>query len=247
MDDVPILEVYSSEGAARLSAKLNGVDRRELAEKAQARIKLAYQRLAHYHLRKWSRAGGAGSIAFTIRISQPSKADGCDCCPQYNPQSGWQPSVSPLALLSGCAPIRSFVHAATLSDPLKPLPVSLRPVGLKIMRSDFFGEEFGLFPRQSPVRHETNEVMSGWFWPRLSARGSSAHSRNGRDPAVDQEVCPDDVRRIVRREVNRQLRDFQRIGDPFAWIIGSEDVLNRLALLFAWKATEHCRVRRPWA
>jgi hypothetical protein len=35
---------------------------------------------------------------------------------------------------------------------------------------------------------------------------------NGRDPAVDQEVCPDDVRRIVRREVNRQLRDFQRIA-----------------------------------
>src|SRR6516225_1610357 len=83
--------------------------------------------------------------------------------------------------------------------------------------------------------------------PRLSARGSSAHGRNGRDPAVDQEVCPDDVRRIVRREVNRQLRDFQRIGDPLAWIVGSEDVLNRLALLFAWKATEHCRVRRAWA
>src|SRR6266567_9448606 len=31
-------------------------------------------------------------------------------------------------------------------------------------------------------------------------RGSGAHARNGRDPAVDQEVCPDDVRRIVRRE-----------------------------------------------
>src|SRR5437016_973294 len=38
-------------------------------------------------------------------------------------------------------------------------------------------------------------------------RGSGAHGRNGRDPAVDQEVCPDDVRRIVRREVNCQLRD----------------------------------------
>src|SRR2546426_6715857 len=44
-------------------------------------------------------------------------------------------------------------------------------------------------------------------------RGSGAHGRNGRDPAVDQEVCPDDVHRVVRREVNCQLRDFQRIGD----------------------------------
>ena len=78
-------------------------------------------------------------------------------------------------------------------------------------------------------------------------RGSGAHGRNGRDPAVYQEVCPDDVRRIVRREVNCQLRDFQRIGDPLAWIVGSEDALNRLALLFAWEATEHRRVRRAWA
>src|SRR5262249_93040 len=45
-------------------------------------------------------------------------------------------------------------------------------------------------------------------------RGSGAHGRNGRGPAVDQEVCPDDVRRIVRREVNCQLRDFHRIGQP---------------------------------
>src|SRR5262245_15190232 len=81
----------------------------------------------------------------------------------------------------------------------------------------------------------------------LSVGGSGAHGRNGRDPAVDQEVCPDDVRRIVRREVNRQLRDFQRIGHPLAWIVGSEEVLNRLALLFAWEATEHRRVRRAWA
>src|SRR5215468_10620561 len=78
-------------------------------------------------------------------------------------------------------------------------------------------------------------------------RGSGAHARNGRDPAVDQEVCADDVRRIVRREVNCQLRDFQWIGHPLAWIVGSEDVLNCFALLFAWEATEHCRVRRAWA
>ena len=40
-------------------------------------------------------------------------------------------------------------------------------------------------------------------------RDRRRRGRNGRDPAVDQEVCPDDVRRIVRREVNCQLRDFQ--------------------------------------
>src|SRR5262249_38001216 len=78
-------------------------------------------------------------------------------------------------------------------------------------------------------------------------RGSGAHGRDGCDPAVDQEVCPDDVRRIVRREVNCELRDFQRIGHPLAWIVGAEDVLDRLALLFAWEATEHRRVRRAWA
>src|SRR6266403_5810372 len=78
-------------------------------------------------------------------------------------------------------------------------------------------------------------------------RGSGAHGRNGRGPAVDQEVCPDHVSRIVRREVNCQLRDFQRIGQPLAWIVGSEDGLYRLALLFAWDATEHRRVRRAWA
>src|SRR6516162_8079295 len=77
--------------------------------------------------------------------------------------------------------------------------------------------------------------------------GSGAHGRNGRDPAVDQEVCSDNVRRIVRREINRQLRDFQWIGHPLAWIVASEDALNRLALLLAWEATEHCRVRRAWA
>jgi len=31
-------------------------------------------------------------------------------------------------------------------------------------------------------------------------RGSGAHGRNGGDPAVDQEVCPDDYAEIVRRE-----------------------------------------------
>src|SRR3989475_5851916 len=78
-------------------------------------------------------------------------------------------------------------------------------------------------------------------------RGSGAHGRNGRDPAVDQEVCPDDVRRIVRREVNCQLRDFHRTAHPLPWFVGSEAVLTPLALPFAWEATEHPRVRRAWA
>src|SRR6266566_1630685 len=78
-------------------------------------------------------------------------------------------------------------------------------------------------------------------------RGSGAHARNGRDPAVDQEVCPDDVRRIVRREINRQLRDFRRIGHPLAGIVGCKDALDGVALLFACEATEHRRVRRTWA
>src|SRR5260221_5326231 len=79
-----------------------------------------------------------------------------------------------------------------------------------------------------------------------SLSGSGAHGRNGRDPAVDQEVCSDHVRRIVRREINCQLRDFFRIGDPLARIVGSEDFLNSIALLFACETTEHRRVRRAW-
>jgi hypothetical protein len=77
--------------------------------------------------------------------------------------------------------------------------------------------------------------------------GSRANGRNGRGPAVDQEVCPDDVRRIVRREVNCQLRDFHRIGQPLARIVCPQYPLVRIALLFAWETTEHRRVSRAWA
>src|SRR5262249_23561825 len=122
-------------------------------------------------------------------------------------------------------------------------------------------------PRESlaglyrPRRCETRSLgVSRVLLPALKAAGiknfrrhdlrytfSGAHGRNGRYPAVDQEVRPDDVRRIVRPEVNRQLRDFQRFGDPLAWVVGSEDCLKCIALLFAWDAPEHCRVRRAWA
>src|SRR5260221_7110070 len=106
------------------------------------------------------------------------------------------------------------------------------------------GTSRGLLGGPTPGQFERPGVESKGMYIQ---RGSGAHGRNGRDPAVDQEICPDDVRRIVRREVNCQLRDFQRIGHPLAWIVGAEDVLNRLALLFAWDATEHRRVRRAWA
>src|SRR6516225_3016492 len=93
------------------------------------------------------------------------------------------------------------------------------------------------------------------LWLRLTTRrgldslqrGSGAHGRNGRGPAVDQEVCPDDVRRIVRREVNCQLGDFHRIGQPLARIVCPQQPLDRIALLFAWETAEHCRVSRAWA
>src|SRR5882672_7982315 len=67
----------------------------------------------------------------------------------------------------------------------------------------------------------SRSLRNGCIIPTLSEWLRRAHGRNGRDPAVDQEVCPDDVRGIVRRQVNCQLRDLQRIGDPLAWIVGS--------------------------
>src|SRR5258706_4684346 len=78
-------------------------------------------------------------------------------------------------------------------------------------------------------------------------RGSGTHGRNGRGPAVDQEVCPDDVCRIVRREVNCQLRDFHRIGQPLARIVCPQQPLDRIAPLFAYETTEHRRLTRAWA
>src|SRR5712691_7543627 len=85
-----------------------------------------------------------------------------------------------------------------------------------------------------------------WGRTRLQ-QSSGAHGRNGRDPAVDQEVCSDDIRRIVGREVNSQLRDFRRISHALAGIVGCKDALDRIALLFTGEATEHSRVRRAWA
>ena len=113
MDDVPILEVYSRERAAHLSAELNLVDGRKLTKEAQSRIKLAHERLAHHYLRKCLWGSLNGSIAFAIRIGQPGKAGGCDCRPRTKPQSGSGPSASALGLRSDPRPIGSFVHVVT--------------------------------------------------------------------------------------------------------------------------------------
>src|SRR5262249_18289069 len=110
--------------------------------------------------------------------------------------------------------------------------------------------EIGVEQGASEYEHERSSFMGRLTTRRgldSLQRGSGANGRNGRDPAVDQEVCPDDIRRFVRREVNCQLRDFQRIGHPLAWIVGAEDVLHRSALLFTWDAAEHCRGGRAWA
>ena len=111
MDDVPILEVYPGKRAADLRAELNLVDRRKLAEEAQPRIELAYQRLAHHYLWKCLWGNLNGSIAFAIRISQPGKANGCDCRPRTKPQSGSGSSASMLGFRSDPRPIGSVVHA----------------------------------------------------------------------------------------------------------------------------------------
>jgi len=77
-------------------------------------------------------------------------------------------------------------------------------------------------------------------------QGSGAHGRNGRDPAVDQESAPTTYANRPTK-VNPQLRDFQRIGQPLAWIVGSEDGLYRSPCSSPGTRPEHRRVRRAWA
>jgi len=95
---------------------------------------------------------------------------------------------------------------------------SLAPCTIRDSRTKSLGAFDTSSPDRAPAKYERRSCH---LEANKFADGSGAHGRNGRDPAVDQEVCPDDVRRIVRREVNCQLRDFQRIGDPFARIVGS--------------------------
>ena len=83
--------------------------------------------------------------------------------------------------------------------------------------------------------------------PRLSATKLKRPRAKWLRPRRRSGSLPDDVRKIVRREINRQLRDFRRIGHPLAGIVGCKDALDGVALLFACEATEHRRVRRAWA
>ena len=97
-------------------------------------------------------------------------------------------------------------------------------------------------------------------WPGNTASKSSALRRDSpaneaQAPTAEMAVTPPSIRKSAPTTYaessdarsNCQLRDFRRIGHPLAWIVGSEDVLNRIALLFAWKAPEHRCVRRTWA
>ena len=59
VDDLPVLEMDLGERAADLSAQLDAVDRGELAEKADPRVDIAQQRLAHRHGRKRHRCRGS--------------------------------------------------------------------------------------------------------------------------------------------------------------------------------------------
>src|SRR5215831_1960077 len=68
MDDVPILEVYSSKRAADLGAQLNLLDCGKLTKEAQSGINLALERLAHDDLREGRRGNRGGRIALTIRM-----------------------------------------------------------------------------------------------------------------------------------------------------------------------------------
>ena len=113
MDDVPILEVYAGKRAADLSAELNLVDRRKLAEEAQARIEVAYQWLAHGYLREWLLRREGGRAVYAIGFGNPR-----DCCDR---DDGCGSSPSLAARLSrgtpfwvlGIRPVDGFAHLAT--------------------------------------------------------------------------------------------------------------------------------------
>ena len=112
MDDIPILEVYSRERAADLSAELNLVDRRKLTEEAQPQIKLAHQWLAHGYLRERLLRREGGRAAYAIGFGNPR-----DCCDRDD-SCGSSPSLA--ARLSrgtpswvlGIRPVDGFAHLA---------------------------------------------------------------------------------------------------------------------------------------
>jgi hypothetical protein len=111
MDDVPILEFYSSKRAAHLSAELNVVDRRKLAEEAQPRIKLAHERLAHGHLREWRSRRRGIRAAYGIRVSNPCNCNGCGRSCGSSPKLAPRRSCARPFSLIGARLIDGFAHS----------------------------------------------------------------------------------------------------------------------------------------
>jgi len=101
MDDVPVLEIYSSQSAADLGAELNLLDRGKLTQEAQSGINLARERLAHHDLWKSRSGGGDRGITLPIQIGQRSGRDDCDTYTGSDQQPGCRPSDSTQILLSG--------------------------------------------------------------------------------------------------------------------------------------------------
>jgi hypothetical protein len=67
-DDVPVLEIYSSQSAADLGAELNLLDRGKLTQEAQSGINLAREWLAHHDLRKGRSSGRDSGITLPKRL-----------------------------------------------------------------------------------------------------------------------------------------------------------------------------------
>ena len=88
-------------------------------------------------------------------------------------------------------PVRASVSRVTDDFPAQPRGRRRQKrLGRRFFGVTGIGGASGPFPEREQGRPDSPQ------------RGSGAHVRNGRDPAVDQEVCSDDVRGIVRREVN---------------------------------------------
>src|SRR5689334_10517222 len=111
MDNVSILEVYFSKRAPHLSAELNVVDRRKLAEEAQPRIKLAHERLAHGHLREWRSRRRRIRAVYGIRVSNPCNCDDCDHSCGSSPKLAARRSRARPFSLIGARPVDGFAHS----------------------------------------------------------------------------------------------------------------------------------------
>ena len=113
MDDVPILEVYTGKRAADLSAELNVVDCGELAKKAQARIELAYERLAYGYLREWRLRRKDARVVYAIGFGNPRDCGGRDDSCGSSPKLATRRSRGRTFSVLGIRPVGGFAHLAT--------------------------------------------------------------------------------------------------------------------------------------